>query len=251
MFRSNEGLFRVPENGGEADPLLEGAPWAFFPQLLPGGSAVLVTNSGGGVSLSSDPFSRQAADQWIGILDVETDSVRLLMPEATDPVYVDTGHILYVHPNGGLWAVPFDLDVLDISGPAVPVLDEVDLRGDRAHYSISTNGTLVYGLGGVSSGGGEQHLVVAELSGAVDTLPIAPRMFGTPRWSPDGRSIAYYSGVPGDAHIYVYSVELGRRRCSLPQRVRTATRSGRRTERDWRSARIGTARRGGTYSSRP
>ncbi len=210
VFRADEGLFRVSENGGEPEPLLEGAGWVLHPRLLPGGQGILVTNSGGATA-TSDPFARLSGDQWIGVLDLETDSVHTLIPEGVDPIYLETGHILFAHSGGGLWAVPFDLEALQVSGAAVPVLDEVDLRrGDRAHYSLSTTGTLVYGSGGVTSAApNEQVLVVAELSGAADTLSLTPRMFGTPRWSPDGRSIAYYSGVPGNAHIYIYSVEMG------------------------------------------
>ena len=44
VFTANEGLFRIDETGGQPELLLEGASWATFPRLLPGGSGVLFTD---------------------------------------------------------------------------------------------------------------------------------------------------------------------------------------------------------------
>ena len=78
---------------------------SYFPRLLPGGSGVLLTDVG---SMS------------IAVLDIEADTVRQLIPDGVDAMYVDTGHIVYAHPNGGLFAAPFDLNSLDVTGPARP-----------------------------------------------------------------------------------------------------------------------------------
>ena len=97
--------------------------------------------------------------------------------------------------------------------PPVPVLDDVSMvvvgTGGiiRARYSISQNGTLVYGTGGsvAAQTGAGQQLVVVDLEGNEEALVLAPRPLGDVKWSPDGQSVVYQSGP----HIYTYNVELG------------------------------------------
>ena len=200
VFRAGEGLFRIAETGGEPELLLEGALWAWFPRLLPGGSGVLLTDDR---SLS------------IAVFDFETDTARTIIPEGVDATYVETGHILYAHPGGGLFAAPFDLNSLEVTGSPVPVLDDVSLLQTgtltpRASYSVSQNGTLVYGAGGIA-GGGVQRLLIVDLDGNEEALVLGPRIIGEVGWSPDGQSIVYQGIAEGgqDSDIYIYNVELG------------------------------------------
>ena len=51
--------------------------------------------------------------------------------------------------------------------------------------------------------------LVAESGGSTDIVPLTPRLFGAPRWSPDGRSVAYFSGEGVDLNIFTYDLELG------------------------------------------
>ena len=85
VFRATGGLYRIAETGGQPEHLLEGAGWVYFPRLLPGGSGVLLTDT---------------RSMSIAVFDIEADTVRELIPEGVDATYVDTGHILYAHPNG-------------------------------------------------------------------------------------------------------------------------------------------------------
>ena len=197
VFHCAGRVCRIAETGGQPEFLLENANWAYFPLLLPGGSGVLLTD---------------IRTMSIAVFDIEADTVRELIPEGLDAMYVDTGHIVYAHPNGGLFAVPFDLNGLEVTGPSVPVVDDVSLvaaggqNALRAKYSISQNGTLVYGTGGSVAGqGGGGQLVVVDLEGNERTLTLTPRNFGEVAWSPDGRSVVYES----NSDIYTYNVELG------------------------------------------
>ena len=200
VFMAQGGLYRIAGTGGEPEQLLEGGGAWRFPRLLPGGSSVLLT---------------EVATLSIAVLDLEADTLRQIIPEGVDATYVDTGHIVYAHPNGGLFAAPFDLNALDVTGPSVPVLDDVSMIviGNagiiRARYSISQNGTLVYGAGGpVASGpGGGQRLVIVDLEGNEEPLVLAPRPIPNlgASWSPDGESVVFTSG----GQIYTYNVSLG------------------------------------------
>jgi Tol biopolymer transport system component len=52
--------------------------------------------------------------------------------------------------------------------------------------------------------------VLLRLSGEIEELPLAPRRFVTPRWSPDGRTLAF--GVTSDdrtVNLFTYDVVLG------------------------------------------
>ena len=201
VFRAGSptrGLFRIAETGGQPELLLESGTVHYFPRLLPGGSGMLLTD-------------RRTLS--ISVFDLAADTVREIIPEGVDATYVDTGHIVYAHPSGGLFAAPFDLNVLDVTGPPVPVVDDVSMvvvggQGIiRARYSISQNGTLVYGAGGPVLDAQEagQRLLIVDLEGNEEALVLPPRNIGSVAWSPDGQSVAYESGL----EIYTYSVALG------------------------------------------
>ena len=191
VFGSPTGIYRVSDTGGEPVRLSEQGPF-LSPSLLPGGRAVIGTMGGGGVVL----------------LDLETDSVRELIPSGRDPQYVETGHILYADGSGGLWALPFDANRLEVLGGAVPIFDGVRMLGNLfARYFVSRNGTLVYGTGGgrVAT---QQRMLVVDLEGNEEPMPLDPRVFRNVRWSTDGGSVAYSSGGAGEFDIYTYNVAL-------------------------------------------
>ena len=183
VFRASGGLFRIAETGGQPELFLESGSRHYFPRLLPGGSGVLLT---------------EATTLSISVLNLAADTVREILPDGVDATYVDTGHIVYARPNGGLLAAPFDLNVLDVTGPSVPVLDDVSMiviggQGIiRARYSISQNGTLVYGAGGpvASAPGGGQRLVIVDLEGNEAPLVLAPRNISSVPGETGGAAVA-------------------------------------------------------------
>ena len=77
--------------------------------------------------------------------------------------YLPSGHLVYVN-RGTLFAVPFDVDRLEVHGTPAPVLDQVGYNAGQgsAQLDFSQTGTLIYRSGG--AGGG--LLTVAWLDGA-------------------------------------------------------------------------------------
>ena len=193
------GLYRVPATGGDYEILLEPSTLVRNPRLLPGGQAVIFTDP---VSLSTH------------LLDVQTDSVRVLRAGAIDAVYVATGHLLYSDVSGTLWAIAFDPIDGEVLGEAVRMFDGLTKPEDHfARFSISQNGTVVYGAGvpNVAGARGEQRLLIMDLEGIENPLLLPPRGIGSVKWSPDRESVVYNSAQSGEpeTHIYTYNVELG------------------------------------------
>jgi len=199
VFDGSDGTYLVPETGGEPELLGQGEDALRNASLLPGGRAVLGARLDG-----SD----------VMLLDLETGSVRDLIPGGIDPQYIETGHILYADAAGGLWAAPFDAGRGELLGAAVPVLEGLSIyRGEYIRLSVSRNGTAVYAAGGGGLGGAgrvARQLFIVDLEGDEEPMNLAPRYIRSLDWSPDGRSVVYTGTGLGDSNsdIFTYDVLL-------------------------------------------
>jgi serine/threonine-protein kinase len=202
VYGSDTGLWAVPGTGGEPRHLLEGLGWAVQPRLLPGSGALTYTDR---------------RDQSTYVLDLDSDSTRLLIAGGIDATYVATGHVIFVDLQGGLWAQPFDVDRLQTAGDAVPMVSGLAVAsGAFAKYSISDDGTLVYGIGtatGAGSGPPDERLMVVDLEGNGTILGLEPRDLAEVAWGPDGETLAFESAGPassrGSAQIFTYNTVVG------------------------------------------
>jgi serine/threonine-protein kinase len=113
----NKGLCRVSPTGKKVDQLTitdgnEVGHW--WPQILPGGKAVLFTNAREG---GLEEFQ-------IEIYYLQTGKRQLLFKGATCAKYIPTGHIVYARKET-LYAVRFDIERLRVVGSGVPVVPDV------------------------------------------------------------------------------------------------------------------------------
>ncbi len=138
------GLSRLPSGGGAPEVVTEldtgaGDVLSGLLDVLPGGRGVVFTVSGpGGYRLQ--------------VVDVETGEVKDLTP-GTFPRYSPTGHLLFLDEDGTLLAAPFDVESLELTGVAVPVVEGVALLASGpGFFAVSQTGTLVYRTGGFTSG---------------------------------------------------------------------------------------------------
>jgi len=160
-FGAGPGLMKVGAAGGEPqtvttlDPKRHELEHA-FPELLPGGRALLFT-----VRTMEQP-SFDDAD--IAAVKLATGERKILVKEGTDPHYVSSGHLLFMRA-GVLLAVPFDAETLEIKGAAVPVTEKIleNPRIGAGQYAVSKDGLLVYIPGGVTYG--EHELVFVDKAG--------------------------------------------------------------------------------------
>src|SRR5208282_3950799 len=164
-------LYQVPDAGGLPQPLTrfeKGEITHRWPEFLPGGKAVIFD---GGTSAPS----RQIVVQSIG-----TGERRNLIQEGTQPRYAPSGHLVYVE-GGNLMAVPFDLQRLEVTGAAVPVVEGVmESPGTgAAQYSFSATGSLIYVPGGVQAT--QSGLVWVNRHGAEQSLAVPAHGYRNPR----------------------------------------------------------------------
>jgi serine/threonine-protein kinase len=199
------GLWRLTENDGEPTALTvldsargELAHW--YPQVLPDGEHVLFT-------AFNTPIDRST----IEIASISSGERRILIHGAVDGRYVRTGHILYARDEV-VFAAPFDERSLEVTGSAVPVIDDVamDHVEGRAVFSVSTDGTLAYVPASIYdspvelfwvSRRGEETLVIPE-----------PGRYHEPALSPDGSRLALtITGRTGNPDVWILDPQRGTR----------------------------------------
>jgi Tol biopolymer transport system component len=110
--------------------------------------------------------------------------------------------LVYAHA-GSLMAVPFDLQRLALTGPAVPVVDGVlqSTSSGGAQYSFSATGSLAYVAGAVQATV-ENTLVWVSRNRVEQPLPAPLREYSVPRLSPEGRRLAVLS----DEQVWLYDL---------------------------------------------
>jgi serine/threonine-protein kinase len=182
-------ISRVPAAGGQPELLkarYDGGPvWGAHPQVLPGGTAVLVS-------------SRTGAR----VFSLETRGVkRLLQQDARHAWYVPTGHLVYIRA-GAIEAVPFDLERLEVTGSAVPVLDGVlfDSFSGTAQLTFSDDGTLIYAPGGDTH---RARPAWIDRQGNIEPLAMPDGNYGALKLSPDGKRLAIIvNELQSNIHIF-------------------------------------------------
>ncbi|HEX4932947.1 MAG TPA: hypothetical protein VFV33_07205, partial [Gemmatimonadaceae bacterium] len=178
------GIERVPASGGKAVVVSTvdrkaGERSHRWPRGLPGGKTILYSVGLGG---SWDNASIVAHD-------LEKGTRKVIVNGGCDARYVSTGHLLYVRGNS-LYAVPFDPDKLEVRGTPVEVTTGVaNHSAGGGEYAFSRNGMLVYFSQGAGGDEGGRVALVDRRGERIDT-PLPPFSMTTPRFSPDGKSIA-------------------------------------------------------------
>ena len=144
VFGQSNGISEVSANGGEPRVLVEGPNDGGYhgPQKLPGGNALLFTLNDAAANWN---------DSTIVVDRLDTDERKTLIRGGSDARYLPTGHLVYA-VESTLFAVPFDLRKLDVTGGPVPVVEGVMGPTNRgaAQLSFSDDGTLAF-VSGVGS----------------------------------------------------------------------------------------------------
>jgi serine/threonine-protein kinase len=189
-------LSLMPAAGGLAKPITTlaiGQQTHRWPQVLPGGEAVLFTASI--TNIGND-------NSDIDAVSLKTGQVKVVQRGGYYGRYVPGGYLLYVH-QGALYGVAFDPARLETRGAPVPLLDDLaaDTVNGGGQFDVSRTGTLAY-LAGKGTPP-TWRAAWLDRSGKPQPLSLPPGQYGAIRLSPDGRKLSFTNG--GD--IYLYDLE--------------------------------------------
>ena len=169
--------------------------------MLPGEDSVLLFTVGLGNGVG-------AGTSEVVVQSLKSDVPKTLFP-GRFPRYLRTGHIVY-QADDVLFAVPFDLDSLEVTGGPVALLDGVHgtsfgVQGNAAAYDLSESGSLVCVSG---EGEAQRTLVWVDRNGVAEPLEtIPPGSYQAPRLSPNEERVL----VVADGDVWIYDIATGRR----------------------------------------
>ena len=138
------------------------------------------------------------------MVDLSDGSSTLALEQVIRAWYAPTGHMVYVRTDGAVFAAPFDLGALELTGAGIPLFEGVRTGAARADMLLGADGTLFY-VEGSAAAGEALRLIVVDLEGNEEPLVLAPREIGSVGWSPDGQSVVYSS----EDQIYTFNLALG------------------------------------------
>ena len=176
-------LFRMPSTGGRAEPvaaMTDGELTHRWPQVLPGGRAVLYT---------AHNDVRDYDEANLAIQPLPNGARRIIVKRGYQGRYLPSGHIVFVR-DGTLFAARFDLDRLEVAGDAVPVIEQLATlsRSGGAQFSVSEAGTIAYVPG---EGGERLPMHWMDREGKTTVFRATSTPWNTPNFSPDGSMLAF------------------------------------------------------------
>ncbi len=197
---------RVGASGGAYTTMLSNTSYRGYgfvsPSPLPKARGVLFTLCTSNCATSS-----------IRAVDFSTGEVKPLVVDAVRAWVLPTGDLMYVRNDGAVLVAPFDIDALEIRGPATLVVERVAMMNVGNSLPLmawSPTGTLLYFRGDEASGATE----IVRVSRAGLTTPIDTswyiRGFNSLSLSPNGRQLAVGVGPSaGKLNIWVKALDSG------------------------------------------
>jgi serine/threonine-protein kinase len=194
------GLWRIPASGGNKERLTINDPnlgeyGHFWPQILPGGKAVLFTNIGRGFD-----------DHKIEVFSLQTNKRQTIFKGGTYARYIPTGHLIYGRDET-LYAARFDIEQLKIVGPHISVVSGiVTPQSWSVQFAVSPDGYLAYIP--VKARSSELRPVWVDKKGKVEPLSGATsRGYITVKISPDNKKVAFTVQDGSNSDVWIYDLE--------------------------------------------
>ncbi len=210
--QAGTGILRVSPNGGTPEPLVrvpasEGL--VHGPQSLPGDNllfTILRSVADGSQRRLGSAFAWDQAQ--VVVQSLKSGQRRTIIEAGTDGRYVSTGHMVYA-VGGTVFAAPFDVASLEITGSAVPILAGVGRAtsvtgGAAALYAFSSSGSMVYVPGPASAG--RQDVTLFDRTGGAEALKLPAGSYAYPRVSPDGKRLALETSDGKDTNVSIYEL---------------------------------------------
>lgn len=193
---ANDGLRRVSDTGGKPEPVTKNEGDAsvlghISPCVLPDGKSLLFALA-----------RSNAQESEVAVLALNTGTWKPLV-SGLFAQYVPTGHLLF-YDRAWHYAVRFDVDRLEASGPRVPIV--------RSTFppALSQTGCLVHGpppIYDLSDGPlPARSLVWVDRRGETERLKQSPRPWASIRLAPDGRRLAAEITHDRGSDVWIYDL---------------------------------------------
>ena len=196
-FTFGDGLLEVDAAGGDPRRLTTATAGEshFHPQFLPDGSGLVFT-------ISTGP---SIEEKHVALFSRDTGEHEILIA-GTDARILATGHLLFGRASS-LWAAAFNPSKGEVTGSAVPVVDDVQVNspGGWTHHAVAADGTLAYlpSTGATSP----TEIIWVDRQGQIERAPLsglaAARLFSV-TLSPNGDRLAvtHNSGIRNEVWTY-------------------------------------------------
>jgi Tol biopolymer transport system component len=195
-------LTRMSPPGWSPEPLTalaENELAQLWPQMLPGGRAVLFTS-----------ITRGADEADVVVQQVPRGARKVVRRGAHHGRYLRSGHLVYVR-DGTLFAQPFDVQRLEPAGPpaaAMARLTEPQSTPDEAiPFDISNGGAMVFASPRDVTD--EAPIVSFDRDGLVTSLSATAVNWSNPQVAPDGRRVAVDVLDGKQLDIWIYEMDQG------------------------------------------
>jgi serine/threonine-protein kinase len=193
---ASQGISRVPVTGtgGEGEPVIPRDPGddvvRYF-QILPGGEVAV--------------FSVRGPPWRIEAIRLDSGERNVVVRGGTRPYFARTGHLVYGTLEGQIFAAPFDDEAMELTGPAVRLIDGMYVRLSDPSFSLSDSGTLAYWVSPRQS----QRPVWVDRDGREAPLNVDRQDFLYPRLSPQGDRLAAAVVAENDTDLWVFDLDRG------------------------------------------
>jgi serine/threonine-protein kinase len=199
---NTSGISRVPEEGGTPVPLTKLSPGETthrWPQVLPGGRAVLFNSANTTQDFRSSPLEA---------VSTKTGERKVVLRGGISAKYVvapsGDGYLVYLNDTT-LFAVRFDPNTLAVAGTARPVVNDVSSRARAGgDFALAPSGTLAYITGKHQQEG--WPIFWLDQTGKTELLQAQLGVYSTPRFSPDGRRLAYLKNNGNGEDIWIMEI---------------------------------------------
>jgi tRNA A-37 threonylcarbamoyl transferase component Bud32 len=192
------GLMRVSAAGGTPQPFThldssKGETTHRWPQVLPGGKAVVYAS---GIEFNS---------ATIAVASLKTGERKTLPIRGGYARYLAGGYLVFERQEG-LYAVPFDLQRLEVIGTPFSVLQiQATPESGIAGFAVSDTGSLVY-LSPVETIG---KLAWVDRKGVLESLGAPERDYSEAHLSPDGKRVVVVIQDGGSYDLWLYDIARG------------------------------------------
>src|SRR5579871_617396 len=198
---SSAPLSRVSSSGGSLQPLTKlvaGERTHRWPQVLPGSKAVVFTSHS-----STGVYN----DANVEALTLATGQRKVLVRGGFFGQVLPSGHLVYLHDTT-LFASPFDVNRLEVTGQPAAILEDVSSNSTSGgDFAFSRNGMFVYVAGRGSNA--RSPIAWLDSAGARSLLYAPSGLCFTPRFSPDGKRLAFSMNSGQQDDIWVKDLDRG------------------------------------------